>query len=167
MPKQENLGTKRTDPETGKNFYDLNKDPVVSPYTGKEYPLSFFEIEEAKIEIPPRGDAKPDDPEEDDEDEDEDDVDDVKKVSKDDDDDEEDEPTPEIDAVDLDSPIPIGDDDDSTDDDPAAVPEGFSEETIDGDDGVLIADDDAAAFDDDDDVDVDLEDDLIPDDDVT
>jgi uncharacterized protein (TIGR02300 family) len=36
------LGTKRIDPETGKKFYDLNKDPVVSPYTGKTYPLSFF-----------------------------------------------------------------------------------------------------------------------------
>ena len=36
------LGTKRIDPETGKKFYDLNKDPVVSPYTGKSYPLSFF-----------------------------------------------------------------------------------------------------------------------------
>ena len=37
------LGTKRTDPDTGKKFYDLNRDPVVSPYTGKSYPLSFFE----------------------------------------------------------------------------------------------------------------------------
>ncbi|RYG98829.1 MAG: TIGR02300 family protein, partial [Alphaproteobacteria bacterium] len=36
------LGTKRIDPETGKKFYDLNKNPVVSPYTGKSYPLSFF-----------------------------------------------------------------------------------------------------------------------------
>jgi uncharacterized protein (TIGR02300 family) len=36
-------GTKREDPETGKKFYDLNKDPVVSPYTGKSYPRSFFE----------------------------------------------------------------------------------------------------------------------------
>ncbi|UVC09489.1 TIGR02300 family protein [Rhizobium sp. TH2] len=36
------LGTKRIDPETGKKFYDLNKDPVVSPYTGKSYPLTFF-----------------------------------------------------------------------------------------------------------------------------
>jgi uncharacterized protein (TIGR02300 family) len=36
------LGTKRIDPETGKKFYDLNRDPVVSPYTGKAYPLSFF-----------------------------------------------------------------------------------------------------------------------------
>ena len=37
------LGTKRTDPDTGKKFYDLNRDPVVSPYTGKAWPLSFFE----------------------------------------------------------------------------------------------------------------------------
>lgn len=36
------LGTKRIDPETGKKFYDLNKDPIVSPYTGKTYPLSYF-----------------------------------------------------------------------------------------------------------------------------
>jgi uncharacterized protein (TIGR02300 family) len=36
-------GTKRTDPETGKKFYDLNMDPIVSPYTGKSYPRSFFE----------------------------------------------------------------------------------------------------------------------------
>jgi uncharacterized protein (TIGR02300 family) len=36
------LGTKRIDPDTGKKFYDLNRDPVVSPYTGKSYPLSFF-----------------------------------------------------------------------------------------------------------------------------
>jgi uncharacterized protein (TIGR02300 family) len=37
------LGTKRIDPETGRKFYDLNKDPIVSPYSGKSYPLSFFE----------------------------------------------------------------------------------------------------------------------------
>lgn len=41
------LGTKRTCPDTGKKFYDLNRDPVVSPYTGKSYPLSFFE--ESKV----------------------------------------------------------------------------------------------------------------------
>jgi uncharacterized protein (TIGR02300 family) len=39
------LGTKRIDPETGKKFYDLGKDPIVSPYTGKSYPLSFFAVE--------------------------------------------------------------------------------------------------------------------------
>jgi uncharacterized protein (TIGR02300 family) len=37
------LGTKRTCPDTGKKFYDLNNDPVVSPYTGKSWPLSYFE----------------------------------------------------------------------------------------------------------------------------
>lgn len=36
-------GTKRTDPDTGKKFYDLNQDPIVSPYTGKSFPRSFFE----------------------------------------------------------------------------------------------------------------------------
>jgi uncharacterized protein (TIGR02300 family) len=36
-------GTKREDPDTGKKFYDLNKDPIVSPYTGKTYPRSYFE----------------------------------------------------------------------------------------------------------------------------
>jgi uncharacterized protein (TIGR02300 family) len=50
------LGTKRIDPETGRKFYDLNKDPVVSPYTGKSYPRSYFEsasgtsIEEEELE---------------------------------------------------------------------------------------------------------------------
>ena len=37
------LGTKRVDPETGRKFYDLNKDPIVSPYTGKSYPRTYFE----------------------------------------------------------------------------------------------------------------------------
>lgn len=46
------LGTKRTDPDTGKKFYDLNRDPVVSPYTGKSWPLSFFEETSALKEIP-------------------------------------------------------------------------------------------------------------------
>lgn len=34
MPKEE-WGTKRVCPTTGKRFYDLNKTPVVSPYTGE------------------------------------------------------------------------------------------------------------------------------------
>ncbi len=42
---RDELGTKRIDPETGKKFYDLGKDPIVSPYTGKSYPLSFFAVE--------------------------------------------------------------------------------------------------------------------------
>jgi len=34
------LGTKRVCPETGRKFYDLNKTPVVSPYTGKVVPIA-------------------------------------------------------------------------------------------------------------------------------
>ncbi|HEV2556644.1 MAG TPA: TIGR02300 family protein [Bosea sp. (in: a-proteobacteria)] len=37
------LGTKRVCPTTGRKFYDLNKDPIVSPYTGQSYPRSVFE----------------------------------------------------------------------------------------------------------------------------
>jgi uncharacterized protein (TIGR02300 family) len=33
------LGTKRICPETGRKFYDLNKNPVISPYTGKVVPV--------------------------------------------------------------------------------------------------------------------------------
>lgn len=33
MPNEE-WGVKRVCPETGKRFYDLNKSPVISPYTG-------------------------------------------------------------------------------------------------------------------------------------
>ena len=33
------LGTKRICPDTGRKFYDLNKDPVISPYTGKVVPV--------------------------------------------------------------------------------------------------------------------------------
>ncbi|QND49048.1 TIGR02300 family protein [Rhizobium lusitanum] len=46
------LGTKRTDPDNGKKFYDLNRDPVVSPYTGKSWPLSYFEETSAAKEVP-------------------------------------------------------------------------------------------------------------------
>lgn len=60
------LGTKRIDPETGRKFYDLNKDPIVSPYTGKSYPRSYFdagsdtgreeeEVEEKEIDIEEAG----------------------------------------------------------------------------------------------------------------
>ena len=34
MPNEE-WGTKRVCPTTGKRFYDLNKSPIVSPYTGE------------------------------------------------------------------------------------------------------------------------------------
>jgi uncharacterized protein (TIGR02300 family) len=34
------LGTKRICPVTGKKFYDLNKTPVISPYTGEVVPIA-------------------------------------------------------------------------------------------------------------------------------
>ena len=34
MPNEE-WGTKRLCPTTGKRFYDLNKSPIISPYTGE------------------------------------------------------------------------------------------------------------------------------------
>jgi uncharacterized protein (TIGR02300 family) len=34
------LGTKRVCPVTGRKFYDLNKDPVISPYTGEIVPIA-------------------------------------------------------------------------------------------------------------------------------
>jgi len=33
------FGTKRVCPTTGKKFYDLNKKPVISPYTGEVVPV--------------------------------------------------------------------------------------------------------------------------------
>ena len=38
MPKEE-WGVKRVCPTTGKRFYDLNKTPIVSPYTGEAVQL--------------------------------------------------------------------------------------------------------------------------------
>ncbi len=37
------LGAKRVCPTTGRKFYDLNKDPIVSPYSGESWPRSAFE----------------------------------------------------------------------------------------------------------------------------
>jgi uncharacterized protein (TIGR02300 family) len=34
------LGTKRICPVTGRKFYDLNKNPVISPYTGEVVPIA-------------------------------------------------------------------------------------------------------------------------------
>ena len=34
------LGTKRICPTTGTKFYDLNKNPVISPYTGEVVPIA-------------------------------------------------------------------------------------------------------------------------------
>ena len=37
------LGTKRVCPTTGRKFYDLNRDPIVSPYTGQVIPRALFD----------------------------------------------------------------------------------------------------------------------------
>jgi uncharacterized protein (TIGR02300 family) len=55
MPKEE-WGVKRLCPESGKRFYDLNKDPIVSPYTGTEYPLSFFTEDKSKASLSDKAD---------------------------------------------------------------------------------------------------------------
>lgn len=39
MPKEE-WGVKRVCPTTGKRFYDLNKTPIISPYTGESVELN-------------------------------------------------------------------------------------------------------------------------------
>jgi len=51
---KDKLGKKRICPTTGKKFYDLNKDPVVSPYTGEILnTISIEDLEtEKKQEIP-------------------------------------------------------------------------------------------------------------------
>ena len=61
------LGTKRICPETGRKFYDLNKDPIVSPYTGTAIRRSYFEsgspieeeeeVEEKEVDEDEEGDA--------------------------------------------------------------------------------------------------------------
>lgn len=56
---REELGTKRVCPETGKKFYDLNKDPIVSPYTGKQYERSAFEVGDSTKSKPEETVAKP------------------------------------------------------------------------------------------------------------
>ncbi|MEM9716262.1 MAG: TIGR02300 family protein [Pseudomonadota bacterium] len=53
---KEEWGTKRVCPTTGKRFYDLNKDPIVSPYTGEEYELSFFTQDKSKTSMTDKAD---------------------------------------------------------------------------------------------------------------
>lgn len=67
------LGTKRVCPTTGRKFYDMNRDPVVSPYTGEELPRSVLELpaksvpasraRPAVVEEEEEGDAVPAGPE--------------------------------------------------------------------------------------------------------
>jgi uncharacterized protein (TIGR02300 family) len=46
------LGTKRVCPDTGRKFYDLNKTPVISPYTGKVVPIAAPAPARARPEAP-------------------------------------------------------------------------------------------------------------------
>ena len=52
------LGTKRVCPDTGRKFYDLNKDPVISPYTGKIVPVE-TSVSRARPEQQPVAAARP------------------------------------------------------------------------------------------------------------
>jgi uncharacterized protein (TIGR02300 family) len=46
------LGTKRVCPTTGRKFYDLNRDPIVSPYTGDVLPRTAFETAMRPAAVP-------------------------------------------------------------------------------------------------------------------
>lgn len=59
MPKEE-WGTKRVCPTTGKRFYDLNRDPIVSPYTGDVVPFETGGKTRTMIADKADPDAKPD-----------------------------------------------------------------------------------------------------------
>ena len=49
---KDKLGKKRVCPTTGKKFYDLNKDPVVSPYTGEILnEINIEDLEKEKTEV--------------------------------------------------------------------------------------------------------------------
>ena len=56
------LGTKRVCPTTGRKFYDLNKDPIISPYTGMVVPVAPIVLSraaaraEAKAAVPEAAD---------------------------------------------------------------------------------------------------------------
>ncbi len=92
MPNEE-WGTKRLCPTTGKRFYDLNKNPIVSPYTGEvlEMDASKSRMIAADAEDAVTAKAKKADVEEDDIIDDEDDVDlDLDDDILDDDDDDDD-----------------------------------------------------------------------------
>ncbi len=47
------LGSKRICPVTGKKFYDLGRDPIVSPYTGQSYPRSHFDPQSKVAKVEP------------------------------------------------------------------------------------------------------------------
>ncbi len=65
MPKEE-WGTKRVCPATGKRFYDLNKNPIISPYTGEVVVLDTGKGKRSLTADKPDASAKKDDQFEDD-----------------------------------------------------------------------------------------------------
>lgn len=62
MPKEE-WGVKRVCPTTGKRFYDLNRDPIISPYTGEVVEIDTGKdgrsLTSAKPDKSAKGKAKP------------------------------------------------------------------------------------------------------------
>ncbi len=56
MPKEE-WGVKRVCPTTGRRFYDLNKSPVVSPYTGEVVNLETGKA--SRVLVADKEEAKP------------------------------------------------------------------------------------------------------------
>ena len=56
MPKEE-WGTKRICPTTGRRFYDLNKKPIISPYTGETVELDANT--RTRVAIPEKVEDKP------------------------------------------------------------------------------------------------------------
>jgi uncharacterized protein (TIGR02300 family) len=51
------LGTKRVCPTTGRKFYDMNKDPIISPYTGMVVPVAPIVVARGRAE--PKAAAAP------------------------------------------------------------------------------------------------------------
>jgi uncharacterized protein (TIGR02300 family) len=51
------LGTKRICPTTGKKFYDLNKNPVISPYTGEVVPIAPISAPRTRADAAARANA--------------------------------------------------------------------------------------------------------------
>ena len=58
MPKEE-WGTKRICPTTGRRFYDLKANPVISPYTGETVNIETGKASRTMIADKPDASAKP------------------------------------------------------------------------------------------------------------
>ncbi len=58
MPKEE-WGTKRICPTSGKRFYDLNKTPIVSPYTGETVTIDTGKTNRTMVADKPDANSKP------------------------------------------------------------------------------------------------------------